>query len=83
MPSTIIDTRFYTALEAAQDLEMPIERVNQFYAAVVAAGKEPVAYYQGAAEPMLSGKVLRLLKGRAQQEQQQPKPTYKRTGRKK
>lgn len=55
---TIIGSCFYTALEASQELEMPIERVKKLYAEIVAEGKEPVAYYQGPSEPMLSGHTL-------------------------
>ncbi len=58
MPSTILGNRFYSALEASQDLELPLEAVEKRFAEIVAEGKEPVAYYQGPTEPMLSGYTL-------------------------
>lgn len=56
--NTLIGSRFYTALEASQETGLPLERVKTLFAEIVAEGKEPVAYYQGPSEAMLSGHTL-------------------------
>ncbi len=73
--NTLIGSRFYTALEASQETGLPLERVEKYFAAVVAAGKEPVAYYRGPCEPMISGYVLLRLAGLPEP------PTYRPTTR--
>ncbi len=78
MPQTLIGSQWLDEIEAAAALELPLETVHRFYEMMLADKRVPVAYYRGPTIPLLNGYTLMALRGRVQEQPQEPKQPNKR-----